>query len=118
MANRILLGNISGAYGLKVSKPGYDVTTAHYSDILFDSTTAFYRVRATYTFTIASGGAQQVVTHNIGSVPLVLWSIGGTAFGTVNEGPPIFTTPTQLFVGKPTNNSAYRIRIHLLTEVV
>jgi hypothetical protein len=38
MSNRVQLGLRGGTYGLWISKPGKDVTTAKKGDLLFDST--------------------------------------------------------------------------------
>lgn len=56
MANRIILGNLGSTYGLKVSKPGYDVTTAASQDLLFDSTNNnFFKSIITGTLSLAAG---------------------------------------------------------------
>ena len=56
MANRIILGNLGSTYGLKVSKPGYDVTTAASQDLLFDSTNNnFFKSIITGTLSLGAG---------------------------------------------------------------
>lgn len=37
MANRVAMGSARGAFGLYISKPGFDVTTCAASDLTFDS---------------------------------------------------------------------------------
>ena len=58
MANRILLGNRGGTYGLFVSKPGSNVISCDDEDLMFDSRKGkFAQVLANQ---IGSGSAQSV----------------------------------------------------------
>lgn len=56
MVNRIILGNLGSTYGLKVSKPGFDVTSTASQNLLFDSTNNnFLRSIVTGTLSLAAG---------------------------------------------------------------
>ena len=56
MVNRIILGNLGSTYGLKVSKPGFDVTSTTSQNLLFDSTNNnFLRSIVTGTLSLAAG---------------------------------------------------------------
>jgi hypothetical protein len=56
MTYRIILGNLGSTYGLKVSKPGYDVTSTTSENLLFDSTNNnFLRSIVTGTLSLPAG---------------------------------------------------------------
>lgn len=56
MVYRIILGNLGSTYGLKVSKPGFDVTSTTSQNLLFDSTNNnFLRSIVTGTLSLAAG---------------------------------------------------------------
>lgn len=73
MARRVVLGNRGGAYGLWVSKAGFDALTAADSGLLFTMTRRSGMVLASGTATVPSGGNSLRV--NFGdtypSIPLV-----------------------------------------------
>lgn len=123
MTNRVVLGNTPGGYGLRVSKPGYDVLTTSSENLLFDSSVSFYRVRATYDFTFPPAGSTpqtQTINHGYNSVPLVCWSIRNSSqTGGWNVGLTIYTTATQLIVyAQGTGTATYYARVHLLTDTL
>jgi len=83
-------------YGMKVSKPGYDVLTASDSELIFNSNQNIYKivsvgtvVMPTYTVTRSAGWKlssvaippNAVVTHNVGGVPVVFAFIKVTGGG-------------------------------------
>lgn len=66
MTNRIAIGNLGSAYGLKISKPGYDVLSTATENLLLDSTSGtFGRIVTRGTFIFTSGG----VTTQTASIP-------------------------------------------------
>ena len=79
MANRVIIGKIGSDFGLKVSKPGVDVTTGANKDMLFDSTS----VRTGLVYAGGAGlqlgdSAQNFLTTgskaSLGYIPLVIFS--------------------------------------------
>lgn len=67
-------------YGIKVSKPGYDVDTATDAQLLMSSAFNMLKVYATGTVTLTTSGgsprtANTVVTHNLGYSPVVVGSV-------------------------------------------
>lgn len=93
MANRIIFGNLGSTYGLKVSKPGYDVTSAASQDLLFDSTNNnFLRSIVTGTLSLAAGTSTST-SVNLGTIYGSLMLMGhlttSTGIGTdLEAGPP------------------------------
>ncbi len=79
MANRVIIGKIGSDFGLKVSKPGVDVTSGADKDMLFDSTS----VRTGLVYAGGAGlqlgdSAQNFLTTgskpDLGYPPLVIFS--------------------------------------------
>lgn len=66
MVNRVILGNLGSSYGLKISKPAVEVTTAVSKDLLFDSSRNYLRSLITGTLTLAAG-ATASTSINLGS---------------------------------------------------
>lgn len=63
MTNRVAIGNLGSAYGLKISKPGYDVLSTAAENLLLDSTSGnFGRIVTRGTFVFPSGGASTQTT--------------------------------------------------------
>ena len=92
MANRVLLGKRGAEYGLWVSKPGSDVTTASLNDLLFSSSSSSTKymqllARGVHLFPTTAGSTHTVtVTMNNNKSPYVFWyttSFFGT-FSPVN----------------------------------
>lgn len=79
MANRILLGQRGSEFGLWVSKPGKDVTTAGINDLLFSSSNSTYKytqilARGSHTFPTTAGSIKTItVTMNNNKAPYVFW---------------------------------------------
>ncbi len=63
MVARVIAGERNGAYGLWVSKPGYDVFTAPPGDLMFDSDAGMLQVVAKGTLSIPAG-------QTISTIPL------------------------------------------------
>lgn len=58
MADRIIAGDLGdGTYGIKISKPGYDVNTAALSDLIFDSRAGYSRILQKGTLYFPAGGS-------------------------------------------------------------
>lgn len=82
MVNRVLLGQKGSAYGLWVSKSGYDVTTATNAQMLFTSekvspqvmyqTTVYFPAR-----NIGLGGIETVTHADFGFRPFVILTYSG-----------------------------------------
>lgn len=81
MVERVWLGNLGSAYGMKISKPGVSVGGASDSDLLLDTSTGYSRVlqmgilsfppatTQTVTATVPSiGGGTPVVTFKYGQI--------------------------------------------------
>lgn len=66
MVNRVILGNLGSVYGLKVSKPGIDVTTATDSQLLFNTQNNFLRTIITGTISLGAGTTTST-TVNLGA---------------------------------------------------
>lgn len=79
MANRVLLGKKGTEYGLWISKPGIDVTTADISDLMFSSSDSSYKygqvlAKGSHTFSSTAGATHSVtVTMPANKEPYVFW---------------------------------------------
>jgi hypothetical protein len=112
--DRVILGNTGSGYGLRVSKPGYDVDTAAVGDLLFDATSSgILRKRASYSITVPAGTDQSVtITHGLGVVPIVVWP--GHSLSTW----VLRVNTSTLFVARKGNSaSAFTIYAHLFTQI-
>jgi hypothetical protein len=80
MARRVVLGNRGGAYGLWVSKPGFDALSAADSGLLFTMTKRSGMVLASGSATVPSGGSSLRVAFGdtFPSTPLVFCGNMGT----------------------------------------
>lgn len=56
MVNRIILGNLGSTYGLKISKPGYEVTTTNSENLLMDTNNNYFKSVITGTLSLSAGG--------------------------------------------------------------
>ncbi len=118
MVARVILGNLGDGYGLRVSKPGYDVNTAAKGDLLFDSVGSGYlRERAYYTVSFTTA-TTQYINHNLGVVPIVLWfegsGTGGTRFDTNLT---IWSSTTQIAISNRLART-FTVTLQLLTDIV
>ena len=113
MVDRVLLGNTGSAWGLKVSKPGYNVNSAAAGNLLFDSTSSgILRKRASYSITVPSGTDQSVtITHGLGVIPIVVWPGHSLATWVLR------VNSSTLFVGRKGTGTAFTIYAHLFTQV-
>ncbi len=61
-------------YGIKISKPGYDVKTADLKDLVLSSEKNLFKIKNTANFSlVVSGGTgQTIINHNLGYAPTVL----------------------------------------------
>lgn len=92
MANRVLLGKKGTEYGLWISKPGIDVTTAGVDDLLFSSSDSAYKygqvlAQGSHTFPATAGSTHTVtVTMPANKEPYVFWysSLSSTTFTPVS----------------------------------
>lgn len=79
MANRVLLGKKGTEYGLWISKPGKDVTTASVEDLLFSTSSSDYKytqilAQGTHTFPTTAGSTHTVTVPCVDNVkPYVIW---------------------------------------------
>jgi len=79
MANRVLLGKKGTEYGLWISKPGVDVTTANTDQLLFSSSNSVFKygqvlASNTHTFSTTAGTTHSVtVTMPVNKEPYVFW---------------------------------------------
>jgi hypothetical protein len=98
MANRVLLGKKGTEYGLWISKPGIDVTTANVSDLMFSSSDSNFKygqvlAANSYTFPTTAGSTHSVtVTMPSGKEPYVFWYSlfsSSTTFNPVNSFEPL-----------------------------
>ena len=78
MSERVLLGKRGSDYGLFVSRPGSDVTSADRKDLIFDSTDLrTSSIHGIKEITLSSGTGN--VNHNtdassMGFIPFILWT--------------------------------------------
>lgn len=85
MANRILLGKKGTEYGLWISKPGVDVTTASVDDLLFSSSNSTYKygqilAQGSYSFSSTAGQTHSVtVTMPANKEPFVYWYVSSSS---------------------------------------
>jgi hypothetical protein len=85
MTNRVLLGKRGTEYGLWVSKPGIDVTTAGIDDLLFSSSSSSTKygqvlAQGSHTFSTTAGQTHSVnVTMPVGKEPFVYWYVSFSA---------------------------------------
>lgn len=82
-----------GDYGLKITKPGFDVASAAIVDQGFNSSVANtlkIHTQGSTTITIGSGAtsASATINHNLGRIPLVM------VFGELNSGSKWFNDMT------------------------
>lgn len=79
MANRVLLGKKGTEYGLWISKPGVDVTTANTDQLLFSSSNSAFKygqvlAKGSHTFPTTAGSTHSVtVTMPTNKEPYVFW---------------------------------------------
>lgn len=92
--------NSSGSgYGLKVSKPGYNVQTATSDQLAFNSDQNVFKIvkKVTGSFNMPNTGARQqnqiTITHDMGYVPLIQASVAFTANSETGAG--TFLLPYQ-----------------------
>ena len=94
---RVLLGKgASDFYGLKVSKPGYDVYTATDSQLIFNSAQNVFKIVSTATVSITASATSNNVTtisHGLSYVPIIVAFLNaGLAGGAVRTPLPTWTT--------------------------
>ncbi|MER8983982.1 hypothetical protein [Mesorhizobium sp. M0843] len=73
MANRIIIGERAGDYGIFISRPGVDVLTATGSQLLLDTTRRPLQLVQTGAL-ILNGSFTTVAFPNLGFKPVILWS--------------------------------------------
>jgi hypothetical protein len=77
MTNRIILGKLPDlSYGLMISKPGVDVTTAVDGDLMFDSrATGFSRIATRGELSFTNGGAntRTAAVSGVGGRAPIFW---------------------------------------------
>lgn len=73
---RVLLGKgADGFYGLKVSKPTFDVYTAGADDLAFNSDQNVFKIAQSGTVTLTADGTDslsETVAHGLGYIPAVI----------------------------------------------
>ena len=85
MSKRVLLGKKGSTYGLFISKPGVDVTTANADQLIFDSTAKGYG-QAIFKETITlSRGTSQTRTFSTQNIPNPAIIILGEQFVQVSN---------------------------------
>lgn len=85
MSKRVLLGKKGSTYGLFISKPGVDVTSANTDQLVFDSTAAGYG-QAIFKETITlSRGTSQTRTFSSQNIPNPTIIILGEQFVEVSN---------------------------------
>lgn len=79
MTNRVLFGQRNGVFGLWVSKPGYDVLTADWNDMMFSTDQRSGQIVQTGAIPVPSIGSLPVAVTipNLGYYPMVKWYLGG-----------------------------------------
>lgn len=113
-------------YGIKVSKPGYDVKTAAANNLVFSSEYSTLRVKQQGSGTVKhSTGRTVTIAHNLGYVPMFLvhstpaelWSYGGGFYQSgdyfINPVVPVVTGACHLGRGV----TAYADDTNLYIEV-
>ena|SRR3990172_4636542 len=71
-------------YGLKVSKPGYDVKTAADENLLLTTELPNYKVYSSGTFSLTTNGSGEgtaFITHDLGYAPLNVITIQNSVGG-------------------------------------
>lgn len=127
MTNRVLLGNRNGAYGLWVSKPGYDVANAGTTDanMLFVPSAKTVRVIQSGTISVPASSSpfSQTVTF-AQAAPAKSGVLAGTLLastGKMIEGNGTWFSYSQTSTGatfvKSSVTVAFTIYWSLLTEV-
>ncbi|MBX4911375.1 hypothetical protein HJA82_29115 [Rhizobium bangladeshense] len=78
MTNRVLFGQRGAAYGLWVSKPGFDVlSTADANMMMLPSQANLQLIQSGYIDTSGNAFPYTVVIPNLGYFPLVKWVMSG-----------------------------------------
>lgn len=82
---RVLLGEgANGFYGLKVSKPGFDVYSAANANLVFNSSQNAFKIvlSGTLSWVTTAGNDNQSLTipHNLGYTPIALVFVGDSSF--------------------------------------
>lgn len=98
--NRVIMGRYpDGTYGIKVSKPGNDVTTAAGKDLIFNSNQNVLKVvhSGDFVLTHPAGTASVTATfaHNLGYVPAVL----GFISDNYASGAPVYEQLPRFIAG-------------------
>jgi len=105
MANRVLLGKKGTEYGLWISKPGKDVTTANVQDLLFSTSSSDYKyaqilAQGTHTFPTTAGSTHTVTVPCVNNVkPYVIW------YSIVTFGTPAYFPGSSLNLNVVVNYS-------------
>lgn len=85
MANRVCLGARSGAQGLWISKPGFNVLTAGVDDLLFSTDNPQLQVVQTGSLACANGSTASLGIPNLGYLPVIMIYPG---LGSGSQGSP------------------------------
>lgn len=91
------------SFGIKISKPGFDVGTCSDFNLIFSSKYDIFRISTTGTGTFNTGGSA-VINHNLGYSPayLVYLSTDGTSYYLFNgsvSASSAFSGPEQISIG-------------------
>lgn len=108
MANRVLLGQRGSEYGLWISKPGKDVTTASVEDLLFSSSNSSYKytqilAKGVHVFPTTAGSTYNVTVNMVNNkVPYVFfYTSANTSIFTPAS---FFTAYIEVSYSFPTTN--------------
>ena len=112
---RVIVGNRSGSYGLRVSKPGYDAINYDVAGTLFDSDYRMMHAVGYFTIDFTNGGtnAPAAINHGLGYRPSILVAFTdrdtGNTWDAINYY-GILVTSTQISAARniPTGAVAFR----------
>jgi hypothetical protein len=109
-------------FGIKVSKPGYDVKTCNDKDLIFSSQWNVFKIKArgSFTVTVPPRTIQEVeVRHNLGYSPAFLAFFDNASPGRFYPMREVSSTPSSLFfrlVNISNASQTFQIVYFLLAE--
>lgn len=116
-----------GDYGIKLSKEGFDVFTASVKDQAFNSSYNNFKILSEGAINVSvpsSGGAQHIITHNLGYTPAFViygelssnagsFLVGSTDPNGLGEGFQAKATTTQIIIDIDSNGvSGYTAELY------
>lgn len=121
MVNRTVLGAMDGTFGLKVSKPGFDVLTSTGKQLVFDSRwTESLNLLMSGEMTVPSGGATLYFGQTLPYIPVVWVAFWGQQIPNwwSSTYVRLQVTTSSVFFVSPTQGTSVIVDYHILRSPV